>query len=794
MDDPRHERLREIFIAAVALPAQQRSGYLDDACGGDGALRAEVESMLARESANLFTECQGAELEELLPGEQVGHYRIIRRLGHGGMGVVFLAEQTAPLRRKVALKLVRLGRDTREVIRRFNDELQAVAMMDHPNVARALDAGVTDRGRPYFVMEYVDGEPITDCCARHRCTTDQRLELFIAVCEAVHHAHQKGVIHRDLKPSNILVTGRNGLLTPRVIDFGVAKATGGLQHAGSTRAGQLVGTLEYMSPEQAGRDPMDVDTRSDIYSLGVLLYEVLTGVHPLDLPDYACDTELQHAIRTVDPLPPSVRVRRLTGRSGDAAKGTGTSPTTARRLRGDLDGIVLKCLRKDRHQRYDSVPALAEDVRRHLRCETVSARPPTRLYRLGRFLDRHRIGATLCAIILITVVLGGAVSAALAVKSSRDAATALKIQQIFIDMLQAADPAREGTALTVAEALSLVPASAGAMLDENPLVEARIRSVIGTTSVGAGNIEHGMEHLRTALRLRREHLGDRHEDTHTSLNELVDGLLEAGGYDEARPLVEEALRLTRRYARETDLNALWARFNEIWLLGDADGVDVVPLLRELVADGRRALGPHHPAVTIAMIDLVEWLAHAGQLELAEELVEPTMRESVEQFGPSSEHTLALLRHHAMLLDWTGRDRDAIALQAEELELRRKQMGELHPETIKSMRELGDILHHAGELEEAERVFLNALELARRGAVSASWRLPLLERDYGELLIDLGRLEEALDYLHRGYEGLLALRGPAHPMTVNAIKGLARCYGAIGDEEEAARWAAMAGSG
>jgi WD40 repeat protein/serine/threonine protein kinase len=407
-----------IFTAALQEDPEKRAAYLDQACGADPELRQRVEKLLdAHERAGSFLKQPAAAVTDAYrpisegPGTVIGPYKLLQQIGEGGFGVVYMAEQQEPVRRKVALKIIKPGMDSREVIARFESERQALALMDHPNVARVLDAGATASGRPYFVMELVRGVPITDFCDKNHLPAAERLALFNDVCRAVQHAHQKGIIHRDLKPSNILVTLHDGRPVPKVIDFGVAKATSQqlTQKTLFTAYGQMVGTPAYMSPEQAEMSGLDIDTRSDIYSLGVLLYELLTGTTPLESKRLrqAGYAEMQRMIREEEPPRPSTRLTSLGGEATVLAGNRGTDvKRLAQLLRGDLDWIVMKALEKDRNRRYETPGAFAADVERFLHNEAILARPPSALYRLRKFAHRNRAAVLTAALVALLLLLG----------------------------------------------------------------------------------------------------------------------------------------------------------------------------------------------------------------------------------------------------------------------------------------------------------------------------------------------------------------------------------------------------
>jgi WD40 repeat protein/serine/threonine protein kinase len=435
------KRERELFLGALERDAAERTAFLDAACGGDTALRQRVEELLTeQEQVGSFLETPAAatslstiRLHDTAltvsvtekPGDRIGRYKLLEKIGEGGCGVVYMAEQEEPVRRRVALKVIKLGMDTKSVIARFEAERQALAMMEHPNIAKVFDAGATETGRPYFVMELVRGIRITEYCDENNLPTEERLELFIQVCQAIQHAHQKGIIHRDIKPSNILVTLHDGVPVPKVIDFGIAKATEQplTDKTLFTEFSAFIGTPAYMSPEQAEMSGLDIDTRSDVYALGVLLYEILTGTTPFDARELmrAGLDECRRTIREKEPARPSNRVATMAGAqlTATAQRRRTEAPRLIHSLRGDLDWIVMKCLEKDRTRRYATANDIAEDAQRFLEGDTVLARPPSNVYRLQKLLRRHRVVVTAAALIIVSLLTGITVSTWLAVRAKR---------------------------------------------------------------------------------------------------------------------------------------------------------------------------------------------------------------------------------------------------------------------------------------------------------------------------------------------------------------------------------------
>ena len=542
--------LDEIFHAAIErATASERQAYLDGACSGNSSLRSRAEALLAaHDEATGFLEqplvTPAAEKPlGAAPGSHIGPYKLLQEIGEGGMGVVFMAEQERPVRRKVALKIIKLGMDTKQVIARFEAERQALALMAHPNIASVLDAGATESGRPYFVMELVRGIPIDEYCDKHQLSTGDRLLLFMDTCRAVQHAHHKGVIHRDIKPGNVLVTSHDGTPVVKIIDFGVAKATNQklTEKTLFTEFRQLIGTPEYMSPEQAEMSGLDVDTRTDIYALGVLLYRLLTGSTPFDAKtlrtaEYA---EMTRMIREDEPHTPSTRITKLGAALADIARSHATDPgALAKLLRGDLDWIVMKAIAKDRTRRYDSASGFADDIERHLRSEPVLAGPPSTLYRAKKLFERNRtlVLATGVASLSILAGLGMALSGYFTAKAEADRSQ--KISSTLTGMLGVAGTG-DALDVDVSEVLATAREVFG---DDHATVAATLAAMAGQLR-NAGDPQGSEQLFREALATYRNVYGNDHRTVGRTYARL--GAIQSlnGAMEEAEASLREALRI-----------------------------------------------------------------------------------------------------------------------------------------------------------------------------------------------------------------------------------------------------------
>jgi non-specific serine/threonine protein kinase/serine/threonine-protein kinase len=605
---------RSIFLAAIDLAdPSERAAYVDQACAGDAELRRRVEELLQAhdETGDLeppVIDDATAPLDHNAPddrpsptsilegpGSRIGSYKLLQKIGEGGMGAVYMAEQERPIRRRVALKIIKPGMDTDQVVARFEVERQALALMDHPNIAKVLDAGTTESGRPYFVMDLVKGVPITQYCDEAKLSPQERLELFMPVCQAIQHAHQKGIIHRDVKPTNVLVTLHDGKPVPKIIDFGVAKAMDQrlTERTYFTAYGALIGTPEYMSPEQAELSGLDVDTRSDIYSLGVLLYELLTGTTPLERAKLreAGYGEILRRIKEEEPPRPSTRLSHSGDRLASIAATRRTEPARLTKLmRGELDWIVMKALEKERTRRYETANGLARDIQRYLDGDPVEAGPPSTSYKLRRFARKHRAALGMLSALAILLIVASVVSTYLAARAvraehaataernraiaaereaveQRDRAVAAEkdataaaeratteaaiakavndfLQQDLLGQADVDNQARPGQTpdpdIKVRTLLDRASEKISGKFSQQPRVEAAIRRTMGDTYVALGLYSLAETHLEQSLALARRELGDRHPDTLNAMVSLGWLYVYQGKLAQAESLVVEA--------------------------------------------------------------------------------------------------------------------------------------------------------------------------------------------------------------------------------------------------------------
>ncbi|PWU18270.1 MAG: hypothetical protein C5B50_09580 [Verrucomicrobia bacterium] len=847
MPDP-FERELAVFSAARRLLAAERPAYLDKTCAGDAALRVRVEELLAAaEKAQTFLKdpAPGAERPANPPvaptlvmnmaasaekaGDRIGHYKLLQQIGEGGCGLVYMAEQEEPVRRRVALKVIKLGMDTKSVIARFEAERQALAMMDHPNIAKVLDAGATEAGRPYFVMELVRGIKITDYCDEHNLSTNERLELFMQVCHAVQHAHQKGIIHRDLKPSNILVASNDGVPVPKVIDFGIAKATQGrlTDQTVFTAFEQFIGTPAYMSPEQAELTMQDVDTRTDIYSLGVLLYELLTGKTPFDAQQLLASglDAMRRTIREQEPARPSTRLSTmLVAADVSRPKATGglavrseeeVSADSRRRLRlkeqikmvrGDLDWIVMKCLEKDRARRYETANGLSNDVRRHLNCEPVTARPPSRLYELQKSVRRHKFGFAAAAA-LIAVLAAGVVASTLEAlrathaqheqarlrlqadqartraeagekKAETEAARSEQVATLMKGMLQGVGPSRALGRDT--SMLREILDQTGQRLNDlkgQAEVEADLRATLGRVYTDLGEYTNAVAMHQRALELRKSLHPGAHPDVAESLNDLGQASYWQGKYPEADALHRQALAMRQSLFGEENLQVAQSLNNLGETLrkrgiGDPPKLTAAePLLRKSVAIRRKLLANDDLDVANSLFNLGALLWRQKHYADAEAAQCEALAIRRKRLAPEHPDIATSLDRLCLLLDAQGRQPEAETAQREALAMRRKLLGNDHPDVAHSLQNLAFVLIAQGRLEEAEIAVKEAFRIRQA-------RLP---PDHGdrvqtlESLVNVLRRQGKLSEIETLYRDELKLRqqglGNDHPVTAAAVNAL-----------------------
>lgn len=818
MTPEQKDRVREVFLAACEQDPQQRAEFVRRASGGDDVVRKEVESLLAHddeagtflqtpalgrtfadarpdallaEGSSQATRDSGVNLDAEGPPsgtcpEYIGQYKILGILGKGGMGVVYRAEQASP-HRTVALKVIRPGAESSETLKRFEHEGQVLGWLQHPGIAQVFEAGTADTGqgpRPFFAMELVQGRPLTEYAHEHQLSIRRRLELIAKVCDAVQHAHQKGVIHRDLKPGNILVDASG---QPKILDFGVARATDADIRTTTlqTDIGQLIGTIAYMSPEQVAGDSSQLDTRSDVFALGVISYELLTGRVPLDVSRKT----LPRAARMIaEEEPSSLRLMN-------------------KAFRGDIETIVAKALEKDKNNRYQSASDLAADIRRHLSDQPISAHPATTFYQLRKFARRNKSLVTVVVIALVALV-GGlinvtwardrAVRAERLAEQRRDEAEAGRAEaqrQTAIaqavndflndDLLAAANPEEMGRDVTVREVLDKASAGIKGRFVDEPLVEAAIRMTLGDTYASLGAYESAVPHAQRALELRRAELGEDHPRTLSALGMV--GYLHGrqGHYDEEEPLAIETLARRRRVLGEEHPDTL-SSMNSLAVLRQMQGrlKEAEALFAETLVLRRSALGPEHPETLNSMTNLAGLYSRLGRYDASEQLLTETLGISVRVLGEESHRTLGVMHTLALLYRRQGRFDEAEALFLKTLNARRRVLGDDHPRTLLSMDGLAGLYRRQGRFDEAEPLCARSVEVKRRdlGAEHPSTLSSL--NTLASVYSRQGRHDEAEILFSETLQARRKVLGENHPHTLTSLNNLAVQYCRRGRFEEA----------
>ncbi len=856
--------VNEIFLKAIeADTPADRATVLDRSCGDNPELRRKVESLLhAHEAAGSFldrpapglaadlawpatqavtwpapspaagptsddraTDAIGPDPAPVVtsaprpvaegPGTQIGPYKLLQKLGEGGMGVVYMAEQEQPVRRKAALKIIKPGMDTAQVVARFEAERQALAMMDHPNIARVLDAGATGSGRPFFVMELVNGIPITDYCDRARLTPRERLELFIPTCRAIQHAHQKGIIHRDVKPSNVLVTLVDGRAVPKVIDFGIAKATDQrlTERTLFTQHGAVVGSFEYMSPEQAALSGVDIDTRSDVYSLGVLLYELLTGSTPLGHARLreAGYAEILRLIREEEPRKPSTRLSDSGEALPSIAATRGTEPTRLTRLvRGELDWIVMKSLEKDRARRYESAAGLARDVEKYLADEPVEACPPSKWYRLGKFARRHRTALAVAASFAALLVLASAVSIWLAMQARRERNRALaaeasaraesiraanaerttrseaeKVKAIneFLteDILTQAEPGKNAaeSKVTLREVLDRAAGKVGERFREKPEVEIALRRAIYATYHGLGAWEKAEQQAVAKLELERRLHGDDGVESLLALTELGHIRDHLGRNREALDALNQADEGLRRRLAPDDPNAVAVRGNLAMAYESAGRTSqAIAIFEDLL---RNHDDPNIPAIRE---NLAKAYRSAGRTTDAIAILEDLLRQTTTRMGPDHPDTLGFRMSLALAYLEVGQTAKAIPILEEVLKGMNARLGPDHPDTFAGVSNLASAYVAVGRVAEALPILERMLRQFEATLGPDDPRTLKVRNNLGGAYWTVGRIADATPLIEETYRRRAARFGPDHPETLTSRSNLAKIYMSTGRTAEA----------
>lgn len=784
------DRVRELFDAALDQKPGDRNSFLRQACGRDTWLRSEVESLLSayQRSDPLSQSPFPVEVaREVQERDSIGPYRLIRKIGEGGMGQVWLAEQTQPLQRQVALKLIRAGVYDDAMLRRFQAERQSLALMEHPAIARIFDAGATPDGQPYLVMEYVPGEPITKYCDRKKMTVRERLELFAKACDGVQHAHQKAILHRDLKPANILVIEVDGQPTPRIIDFGLAQALVAEPPGvpSPPRAELLAGTPGYMSPEQAAGG--DVDTRTDVYSLGVVLYELLTGALPFDAKHGVAGILRQMQEQPV--AKPSARLALDTEKTREAAEHRRrTRPKLARELDGDPDRIALRALDKDRAQRYGAPSELAADVRRYLLHEPVEAHPPSAAYQVRKYMRRHRVGTAMTGVLALLVV-GFAVAQTLELRRiARERDRATRIAGFMTDMFRVSDPSEaRGNQVTAREILDKASSQIESGLSRDPGMQTQMMMTMGAVYENLGLYTQAESLDRKAAAIRERVLGPENDATLQAQGALAWVLYRRGHFRDSESMLRKVLALRLRRFGPSN-NATITVMDHLGTVLNEQGhpTESESLVRRALAWRQRVLGNDNPDTLVTINNLALTMQTEGRWADAEALDRQELAGYTRLEGADAPDALRAEGNLAIILYREGRMAEAEALDRKNLAGKSRILGPDHPETVRAMNTLMATLTDEGKLDEAQS--LEEQVVATRTRVLGADH-PLTLSAIGNLANILereGRYARAEQLQEQARTADVRLLGPDHPQTALATYNLGGLAAHQGHTDEALR--------
>jgi eukaryotic-like serine/threonine-protein kinase len=729
----------------------------------------------------------------------IGAYRLLRKLGEGGMGYVWLAEQTTPVTRQVALKIIKAGRYDASALKRFELERQSLAIMNHPAIAKVFDAASTDEGQPYFVMEYVPGLPITTYCDQKRLTTRQRLELFIRVCEGVQHAHQKAIMHRDLKPSNILVADVDGHSLPRIIDFGIAKATTpqSPDQTAFTQLGGMIGTPGYISPEQADPAVIDVDIRTDVYSLGVILYELLTSALPFDAKQWHTQPfhEVLRHLREDDPPLPSTKVStdQKTSTSAAAANRNTEPHQLASQLRGDLDWISLKALEKDRSRRYDSCSALAADIQRYLENRPVLATPPSFGYRAKKFVRRNRsavLAASAVVLMLVALAITMTVQAIRIAKerdrANREAAAAKTVSDFLTGLFKVSDPSEaRGNVVTARQILDKGVQQIDTSLAAQPEVQARLMGTMGEVYWSLGLYREAEPLLEKAVATRTTLLGPEHPDTLQSLYLTAKNLNDDGQYAEAEKRLHTVLDIQRRVLGPDNADTVKSMIAIAGVIyGEGRYQEAEKMQRDVLALQRRMPVPDERRIAMTMNNLATNLEAQGRNAESEQLFAETVDLERRVFGPEHPVTLQSMSNMGRTLNNQRKYAESERLMRQTIDIQRRVLGPDHGDTQWSIHNLAVALRESGKRQDAEQLFRETLSVREKTLGPEHPDTLGSMEELAVTLDELHRYPEAAELYRKAIESQSRVFGSDHPVTASTKYNLA-CNAALrGDRAEA----------